>query len=618
MNFFKRNLVYNGLDCIEDMESDEYMMAKTKLQTAVPWASQVDYGYYTIYFCCAVLVAATIKHAYYTYRDHQYKKGKTVNGLNSFVDICVSYARYFGYKQIPAKLSYFTSLPPSGGSSLFLMASTLYLSLYSFVPHFWYRGCRGFGSPPLAVRTGIMATALTPFIYILAGKANMITLFTGISYEKLNYIHQYVGVATLVLSLVHTIPFFYQALVEGGQLRLNYFFRTNFYFYSGVPPLALLVFLCVFSKSFIRKYFYEAFLHCHWIFGAGYFATLGWHVYGQLETDHYIWAALVFWITQLVYRALVKTCFKPNSLFMKPRQAELVKSKGSKAIQVTVTNTKDISWKPGQHVFMRFVGSRFLDNHPFSIANTPDVQDDNKLQFLIVPKRGLTSILYNELQDSIVQKKKVFIDGPYGGCSRDCKAFNKVVLISTGSGITAVLPFLLELANHIHKSVSQGELFVTQEVQFIWIVRTLDDVVWFKSEIEKCLEIAGDYIKADIYICHESPNGEVVEPKDSPKDDNFDNQSLDKVENNIESKTRSSIENDHSISFLFFKPIVEDLLIQHKPALKRRNMIVSSGSSSMRFAVSNTISSFQALIANKDQTGIDIDEVFLHTETFGW
>ncbi len=57
--------------------------------------------------------------------------------------------------------------------------------------------------------------ALVPFIYVLAGKSNIISMLTGILYEKLNTMHQYTGVA-LCAGVVHTIPFLWQDM-EGGR-----------------------------------------------------------------------------------------------------------------------------------------------------------------------------------------------------------------------------------------------------------------------------------------------------------------------------------------------------------------------------------------------------------------
>ena len=52
-----------------------------------------------------------------------------------------------------------------------------------------------------------MALACTPAIVALSGKYNLITLMTGISYERLNILHRYLGYVCLGLGVVHSIAF---------------------------------------------------------------------------------------------------------------------------------------------------------------------------------------------------------------------------------------------------------------------------------------------------------------------------------------------------------------------------------------------------------------------------
>ena len=90
----------------------------------------------------------------------------------------------------------------------------------AFTEHFYYRGKRGYGSPPLGVRTGLMAFALIPLTWATAGKVNIITFLTGIGHEKLNVFHRWTAYLVLYLSIIHTVPFIYQPLHEGGSAMM--------------------------------------------------------------------------------------------------------------------------------------------------------------------------------------------------------------------------------------------------------------------------------------------------------------------------------------------------------------------------------------------------------------
>ncbi|ODV81294.1 uncharacterized protein CANTADRAFT_25485 [Suhomyces tanzawaensis NRRL Y-17324] len=606
----KRSVTFEGLDCLADTKSHEYMMARMRLQKHVPFIEQPKYGKYTVYFAVVVLFIATVKHAWFLQRDYFYKKRPSSNVGTSLVDVLVAYCRFVGYKQVPASISYFTSLPLSIGSSLFMIVSGLYMFCYCLVPHFWYRGCRGFGSPPLAVRAGIMATALTPFIYVMAGKSNMISVLTGISYEKLNVYHQYVGVSALVLSIIHTIPFIHQLRMEGGSKHLYDTVFGDFNYYSGIPPLVLLGVLCLASKSVIRKYIYETFWHLHWMAGIAYFGTLWWHINDQLGCENYMYGALGFWATQFLYRILMKTAFKPNKLFLKPRKAQLKKLNDG-IFEVIIANTDGYKWQPGQHVFLRFVGSKFLDNHPFSIISMSD-HDNKEMKFIILPKKGMTKVLFDQLDDFVAKEKLVYIDGPYGGTSRDPTTFERVVLLATGTGITATLPYLSFLSNHIRDVTANGKLpLITRGINFVWVIKHHEDIAWVREELERCQSVAGDYINIDIYISrdhNELPAEKAIDEKNAGESD--------KSAHDME--TEFSVSSSAHFNIHNYKPDLRSVLNGLKVSFARRNMIVSSGSDSMRLAISSEVSKLQALVFNNDLNLNSIEEVFLHSESFGW
>jgi Ferric reductase like transmembrane component len=97
---------------------------------------------------------------------------------------------------------------PSCGMLAFLLTTVLFLVVLMFA---YYREHLGYGSPPLAIRSGLMAFAYTPILIALAGKANIVTLLTGVSHEKLNVVHQWTAWMSFGFALAHTIPFFWHS-----------------------------------------------------------------------------------------------------------------------------------------------------------------------------------------------------------------------------------------------------------------------------------------------------------------------------------------------------------------------------------------------------------------------
>ncbi|CAK9441997.1 uncharacterized protein LODBEIA_P58030 [Lodderomyces beijingensis] len=588
---------YQGLDCIADKSRQQYMAFKVASQQEIPWASQANYAKYTVYFGVVVIFLALLKQLYYRFRDYTYRSSLEAsatggtNAVNSLVDVVISYGRYVGYKPTSPTLRFYLSFPATWGSTLFMGVSSFYLLCYCFIPHFWYRGCAGFGSPPLAVRAGMMSTALMPFIYVLAGKSNMITLLTGISYEKLNAYHQFVGVAAFVLSIVHAVPFVYQDLQEGGSSVLHHNFTTDFYYISGIPPLILLGLLCILSKAWIRKRLYEFFLHLHWMMGIALVGTLIWHIDYALGAQNYMWGAIAFWGTQIIYRLLTKTAFRPNAMFLKSRVAHLQKL-DENVYRIDVPEAKDYNWKPGQHCFLRFKGWRVLDSHPFSISSASN--NGNGMKFIVVPQRGLTGSHYRELDKMVEINKKVYIDGAYGGTFRDPTKFDKIVLVASGSGVTATLPFLSYLASHGGDNIKC--------LNFIWVIRQTQHHNWIRQELDRCQQLLGSKLQIDIRACHNA-----TYPASASASD---------LEKQVDAKPCGGCSTE--LEQKFERPNITKILYSMASSFSRRNMVICSGSDSMKREVSNAVSNLQTLVFNNDFRNTNVEEIYLHTESFGW
>lgn len=126
--------------------------------------------------------------------------------------ISVALFRYVFYRPLPTmwlgKRERF-EFPPLSVVVIAFVALA-FTMLYCFLPQPLYWKSLEFGSPPLAIRAGMLAVALVPWIIALAMKANMISVITGIGHERLNVLHRWAGYLCLVLSLVHTLPFYIQ------------------------------------------------------------------------------------------------------------------------------------------------------------------------------------------------------------------------------------------------------------------------------------------------------------------------------------------------------------------------------------------------------------------------
>lgn len=112
-------------------------------------------------------------------------------------------------------------------SVLFIgFAGVAFSLLYTFVPQPLFWQSIEYGSPPVAIRSGMMAVALLPWVVATAMKANIISVITGIGHERLNVLHRWGAYLMLLLSLIHTVPF-YTVTRERGYATFEQLLRRD-------------------------------------------------------------------------------------------------------------------------------------------------------------------------------------------------------------------------------------------------------------------------------------------------------------------------------------------------------------------------------------------------------
>lgn len=598
--------------CIKDIGTPEYNRLKAISQASVSYAGNMKYGHNMVYFCAVVIALFIVKNWIYRRQDSSKAKGSNLF-LQTIYYKVAAINRWISYRRIPTLLCEIFQLPSSMGNFLLIMAGCLYMLCYAFIPKPWYRGCRGFGSPPLAVRTGLQSTALVPFIFMLSGKVNIISQVTDISYEKVNVYHRWLSVICCFFGWLHTIPFYIQAVQEGGPERLAFLERTNKLFYNGIPPLVFLTVLTVFSHSAIRARFYEFWLQIHWICALGMYISLFIHVSNMLEAWHYLTATIVFWVVQLMWRALSKGMFKPNKYGMTNKckmRKHASNSDKDHYFEILIENSDDLCWEPGQHIFLRIPGVRVLESHPFSIVSNYEPSEESQIKLIIKTGGlgGLTRYLYGKLPDSGYADFDVMVDGPYGGSQRKAEKFDSVFLLASGTGISAVLPFLYDSCKKLDSANS-----ITKYISFDWVIKTSDNVEWILPELQKIIKSNESYIRNGVV----NINIHIAEAVESGNTELLDLISSNTIleSESSDSKTDIADEKHGLINIVNQKPNIKSLVEKSRDSLQSKNIFILSGSDSMKVQASNAIASLQSEIFSKKR---NVNEIYLHSETFGW
>lgn len=431
----------------------------------------------------------------------QQKQQSTASAIAPFNNV-VAVFRYVFYRPMPKlKVGKWRFTFPSFAVLCIIAAGLVFSLLYCFLPKPLFYESMSFGSPPLAIRAGMMSIALVPWITALASKANVISFMTGIGHERLIVLHRWGAYLCIILAIIHAVPYWYQSMKdpEGFATFKLYFHQQYYIFTTGIAALIPMIFLIVHSLPVLRNRFYEVFVFLHIPVAWAFIGLLFWHCHNYLTSWAYLYTTVIMMIVSLIARLFYLNWMNPLRPSWLIGEESAVTILPENAVKVTIpTQTR---WKPGQYAYLRMPGISIVQNHPFTIASLcsedfPSDYGDKYRDMTLVfrPFGGFTRQVYDTAQKKGPYKTyRSFIEGPYGGMQRQMSSFDQVIFFAGGSGITAIASQLLDLV----KRMRDGKA-TTKSVHVIWAMKRPEIMEWFKEELRICRE----YAPAGSVHCH--------------------------------------------------------------------------------------------------------------------
>jgi len=521
--------------------------------TIDPWNKSGKYALGWTYFCIVLLVLVTVTRCYHAWTDKlrqamhkqevekyltqwapeedyamgNMETGRTVDQLFprqgekpfeltrgqshwssiGVVNDTLALFRWIFYRPVPElkwKKKTWLSFPSLAVIGILIIGVT-FVTLYCFLPQPLYWQSIQYGSPPLAIRSGMIAIAMVPWIVATAMKANLVSFLTGISHNRLAVFHRWGGYLCLFLSLVHTVPFYIQPVWDdGGQAVYTKLFNngSGYVYGTGIACLVPLGWLCIASLPILRNIAYEIFAILHIPVSMVFVGLLFWHCNNYLTSWSYLWATVAIWVLSYFMRIFNLNWMKPwrNAWLIGDEAAVTLMAEN--AIKITVPT--QMTWRPGQFVYLRMPGISIFENHPFTISSLcsedfpseyGDLYRDCSLVFR--PFGGFTrKVLETAIEKGPFKTYRAYLDGPYGGMQRELAAFDTVILFAGGSGITAVVSQLLNLI----KRMRDGKA-VTKKIEVVWALKRLEAMDWFREELRICREHAPpDTVTCQFYV----------------------------------------------------------------------------------------------------------------------
>ncbi|KGO68097.1 Riboflavin synthase-like beta-barrel [Penicillium italicum] len=414
----------------------------------------------------------------------------------------IAFMRWIFYRPVPVlRVGKIELVFPSLAVTAIVLVAFIFVALYCFVPQPLYYWSIALGSPPLAIRAGMLAVAMIPWIVALSTKANFITMMTGLGPERLNGLHRWSAYICLFLSLVHMVPFYITPIWEDGAL-VNYSMGIppHAYVYgTGIAALVPLLVLCIHSLPIFRNWMYELFVFVHIPVSYIFVAMLFWHTRNYLSSWAYLFTTIAIWIISYIVRLFYLNWAHPLRSSFLIGEESAITLLPQNAIKIT-TPTK-MRWKPGQYVYLRLPRISVIQSHPFTIASLcsddfPSTYGEKYRDMTLVfrPFQGFTREVFQKaLEHGPYRTYSAFVEGPYGGMQREMAAFDDVIFFAGGSGITAIASQLLDLI----KKIRDGKA-ITKSVKVIWALKSPETMEWFQEELRICR----DYAPSNIVSCH--------------------------------------------------------------------------------------------------------------------
>ncbi|KAJ6096936.1 hypothetical protein N7486_007682 [Penicillium sp. IBT 16267x] len=351
---------------------------------------------------------------------------------------------------------------------------------------------------PWADRVGIFAFALTPLSVMLSSRESFLSLITGLPYQNFNFLHRWLGYIIFMQSSLHTIGWCIVELrLYQPQPSVGIEWITQTYMVWGIVAMILLLLLLVLSTPWgIRFTGYETFRKLHYVLAMVYIGAC-WGHWKQLKC--FLLPSLILWFVdrgaRLLRTAILHHCPDHPGIFaLKPAKAAMTwfpDQEHGDVIRLDLDIAQD-PWAIGQHYYLCFTQSSIWQSHPFTPLNAPIVEKGKvKHSYLLRAKGGETkNIALLAAKGSV--DTPVILTGAYGDdITKTLTPQTNIICIAGGTGITYVLPVLLDLARQPQSP--------TRKIELIWAIRHTSNTAWIGPELD-LLQKARKFLNLQIRI----------------------------------------------------------------------------------------------------------------------
>ncbi|KZT71155.1 hypothetical protein DAEQUDRAFT_810137 [Daedalea quercina L-15889] len=310
-------------------------------------------------------------------------------------------------------------------------------------------------------RAGIIVYSQLPLVFALGTKNNVIGMLIGQGYERLIYLHRFVGRFLVFAANVHAIGIIYEAMDAGDWSRVIY----KGVIHWGIVALVCMDILFLLSLSTFVQRFYHIFYISHIVSAVVMLFATCFH---YPAARPYIYATAAVYVLDHLLRVLKS----------RVTTAHLQPIPGLSMVRVQL-HAVNCGWRAGQHVRIKVLSMGmgicgWMEPHPFTIASVAESANGEGLTLMCKKAGDWTGKLYalaegnKETESQMGRDVTVLIDGPYGGPGNTVvTSYSGAMLVTGGSGLAYGLPIVEEFLQKGMQGVS-----AILVVDLVWSVRS--------------------------------------------------------------------------------------------------------------------------------------------------
>ncbi|GAA5876446.1 hypothetical protein JCM8547_002129 [Rhodosporidiobolus lusitaniae] len=384
---------------------------------------------------------------------------------------------------------------PAVGTFLLIASFWLFTFIYALAVQPFYHSRWDVGSPPLAVRSGLLALGCFPIILALSTRVNLVSFVVGTSYEKLQVYQRWISYLFFLLSLMHAFPFVVQGTNEtrhnddglnpDGLSQLEYAWRKRgmIYYWSGIAVTILLAARCLADFGPLRRVLPRLTKPVHFISTVLFIGFLFVHANKLLDSWNWLYAAVAIYGSSLLVQAVLFVVRNSRRISSNAQLEVLAEN----AVRITVGSP-----------FGSSTGQKFLlySTKALHVGSASCVavsgSRDKSISFVLSITSPLSSRLHR-IASSSAPTASLLLDGPHGNFgSRNFLRHDTVVTLVEATGMSFAMAIMEDA---MAKVLAGGKV---TKIEVHWAVSSAACTTWFHEQLSQLIARLDSQNKRDL------------------------------------------------------------------------------------------------------------------------